>query len=110
MQDATCSDLQATSPPDCRATSGRGDSSGRLVGRPDYFVRVSISSGLSPPSASTLLVCSPRLATLGPLCTGDPEKRKGGAGDRYLPALSSIGQSDPRWATCGSFSASVTVR
>src|SRR5229473_2268602 len=31
--------------------------------------------------ARTLLVCSPRLATLGPLCTGEPENRKGGAGD-----------------------------
>src|SRR5262249_40659076 len=32
-------------------------------------------------SASTPLVCSPSSATLGSLCSGEPEKRKGGAGD-----------------------------
>src|SRR6185436_8168223 len=40
-----------------------------------------ISASPRPASSSTLLVCSPRFATLGPLCTGEPEKRKGGAGD-----------------------------
>src|SRR6185369_1958255 len=59
----------------------------------DHFTRAAISSALRPACSSTLLVCSPRFATFGPLCTGDPEKRKGGAGDRYLPALSSIGRS-----------------
>ena len=40
-----------------------------------------ISASLRPASCRTLLVCSPRSATFGPLCTGEPEKRKGGAGD-----------------------------
>src|SRR6185312_12714497 len=71
-----------------------------------HFTRAAISSAPRPASTSTLLVCSPRLATLGPLFSAEPEKRNGGAGERKVPALSSIGHSEPRWATCGSFSAS----
>ena len=47
----------------------------------DHFRSASTSAALSPASASTLFVCSPRSATLGPLCRAEPEKRKGGAGD-----------------------------
>ena len=49
--------------------------------RIDHFTRASISDGVRPACASTALVSSPSAATLGPLCSGEPEKRKGGAGD-----------------------------
>ena len=74
---------------DVRAFAGRlarrvgdlaaADQDGRT--RIDHLTRALISASLRPASASTLLVCSPRSATFGPLCTGEPEKRKGGAGD-----------------------------
>src|SRR5206468_7063777 len=88
------------------ADGARGDQPGRTSHRRS----AAISAGLRPASASTLSVCSPSDETLGPLCSVEPEKRKGGAGERYLPAPSSISHREPRWATCGSCSASVTVR
>src|SRR5690349_1229068 len=83
---------------------------GDELGRASHRRSAAISAGLRPASDSTLSVCSPRAETFGPLCTFDPENRKGGAGERNLPALSSISHREPRWATCGSCSASVTVR
>src|SRR5947209_15692053 len=65
--------------------------------RIDHLASVSISSALNPASASTLLVCSPRLATFGPLSSFDSENRKGGAGAFSAPALSSMMQSERRW-------------
>src|SRR5260221_4198990 len=98
--------LQGPSPPHGRATWGGGNSCGGLAGRANYFVRPTISSALRPASASTALVCSPNFATLGPLWTAEPEKRKGGAEERYLPARSSFGRTDHPCCTCGALSAS----
>ncbi len=67
----------------------RADRVGDLAGadqdggtRIDHFTRASISdareAGFAQARSS---VSSPKPATLGPLCSGEPEKRKGGAGD-----------------------------
>ena len=80
------------------------------AGDPGRGQRGDLALGRIPSSASTASLCSPSAATRGCAAARVAEKRKGGFITRKLPPASCTSASAPRCSSCGSASASRTVR